>query len=73
MPRKTALKGISKHPRRRASFLATLEVAACATALGESCEREIGISAASLSQVLARLAAAIDAGKCDGAYAGERP
>jgi hypothetical protein len=71
MPRKPTLAGLTANPRRRHSFLACLEVAGCARALGDRCEPETGLDYEQLEQVLARLAAAIEAGKCDGAYAGE--
>jgi hypothetical protein len=54
--------------RRQWSWLALLEIDACAKALGEQCQSDIGIDYPALHLILARLAAAVGAGKCDGAY-----
>ena len=54
--------------RRQWSWLALLEIEACAKALGEQCQSAIGIEYPALHLILARLAAAVGAGKCAGAY-----
>jgi hypothetical protein len=51
---------------RERRWAAMREVDACAKALGNECEKAIGISYQALHLILARLAAAVGAGKCDG-------
>jgi hypothetical protein len=50
------------------SWLATMQVDSCARSLGRKCKEEIGIDYKTLPLALAKLGAAIEAGKCDGAY-----
>ena len=59
--------------RRQVSWQAMFEIDACAKALGEQCQVEIGISYPELHLILSQLAAAVGAGKCDGAYDGRSP
>ena len=68
MARKAALKGLKADPRREVSWLATMEVDACAKALGGRCQQELGIGYQELHLILAKLDAAIEAGQCDGAF-----
>ena len=68
MAEREALAGLKVQPYRRASWQATLKVVACAQALGEQCEAEIGMPYETLHLALGRLAAAIEVGKCDGAF-----
>jgi hypothetical protein len=51
--------------RRERRWAAMREVDACAKALGTECDKAIGISYQALHLILARLAAAVGAGKCE--------
>lgn len=73
MARRKALIGLEENPRRKHSWVALLAVDACALALGPACQKEIGIVYVELQRVLGRLAAAIEAGKCDQAFVEHLP
>jgi hypothetical protein len=51
--------------RRERRWAAMREVDTCAKALGTECDKAIGISYQALHLILARLAAAVGAGKCE--------
>ena len=67
MDRKEILEKLRADHRER-RWAAMREIDACAKALGNECDKAIGISYQALNLVLAQLAAAVGAGKCDGAY-----